>query len=193
MVYDLYLQLLVILVTLIFATTLMSDDIKTGRITFLTTRVSRARIVVEKYGGYLIGTFVVFLIPLTVMGIAVDLSAPEHIPLTVFFSYLLVIFLAVAAYGGFYFLISTLISKPLMFGLFFAFIWEISAPSISQRLAKATIIHYLQSAGYELVEYGKIHTMSSPSSFTQSLGVLCVLSVLGLLLSTILFKQKSLE
>ena len=193
MTYGLYLQLLVILVTLIFATTLISDDIKTGRITFLTTRVSRVRIIVEKYLGYLIGTFVIFLVPLTAMAVVLTVYAPENVPLTVFCSYTLIILMAIAAYGGVYFLVSTLISKPLMFGLFFAFIWEISAPAVSQRLAKATVGHYIRSVGYELVEHGNIHTMSTPSSFTQSVGILCALSVVGMLLSAMLFKQKSLE
>ncbi|MEA1993188.1 MAG: ABC transporter permease subunit [Euryarchaeota archaeon] len=192
-IHHLYLQLFLALVTLLFAITVFSDDIKSGRIAFLTTRVSRVRIVVEKYLGYVISTSVVFLIALTVMFITLSVYAPETIPLKVFFSYALVIILAIIAYGGFYFFISTLISKPLMFGLFFAFIWEISAPAISQRLAESTISHYLLSVAYELVEYGDIQNMSAPTSLTHSIGILCVFSVVSLGVSTILFKQKSLE
>jgi len=193
MIYTLYLQLFILLITLIFATSLIGDEIRSGKIAFLTTRVSRKTIVIEKYIGYLISVSLVFLIPLITTFVVLHTYAPEDIPVKILFSYMLIIFLAIAAYGAFYLFISLIISRPLMFGLFFAFIWEIIASNISERLSKFTIMHYLKSVSYKLIKYGDAQHVSNPSNFNYSLSILCILCIITVFLSIIIFKQKSLE
>jgi len=193
MTYILYLQLFVLLITLIFAASLISDEIKSGKIAFLTTRVSRKTIIIEKYVGYLISVSLVFLIPIITTFIVLDIYAPEDIPTKILFSYMLIIFLAVAAYGAFYLFISLIISRPLMFGLFFTFIWEMIAPNISERLSKFTIMHYLQSISYKLIKYGDAQHISNPSNFTYSIAILCGFCIIAIFLSITIFKNKSLE
>ena len=193
MIYTLYLQLFVLLITLIFATSLIGDEIRSGKIAFLTTRVSRRTIVIEKYIGYLISISLVFLIPLITTFVVLHVYAPGDIPIKILFSYMLIIFLAVAVYGAFYLFISLIISRPLMFGLFFAFIWEIIAPNVSERLSKFTIMHHLKSVSYKLIKYGDAQHISNPSNFSYSLSSLCAFCIITVFLSVMIFKQKSLE
>ncbi|MCK4310492.1 MAG: ABC-2 transporter permease [Methanomicrobia archaeon] len=193
MIYTLYLQLFVLLITLIFATSLIGDEIRSGKIAFLTTRVSRRTIVIEKYIGYLISISLVFLIPLITTFVVLHVYAPGDIPIKILFSYMLIIFLAVAVYGAFYLFISLIISRPLMFGLFFAFIWEIIAPNVSERLSKFTIMHHLKSVSYKLIKYGDAQHISNPSNFSYSLSILCAFCIITVFLSVMIFKQKSLE
>ncbi len=191
--YRLYLQLFVLFVTLIFATSLVNDDIQSGKIVFLITRIQRTRIVAEKYLGYLVSTFMVFLVPLISMFAALRLYAPEPIPFRIFFSYILILLMAIATYGAVYFLVSIVISRPLMFGLFFAFIWEMLAPALSERISKITVTHYLQSITYHTVDYGEIQMMANPSSIAYALTALIGTCIVMLSLSTIIFKHKSIE
>ena len=192
LVYLIYLKFFVLLITLIFAASLINDEIRTGEIAFLTTRVSRTKILMEKYTGYLIATSLIFMIPLAVTFITMDIYAPQEIPIQILSSYTVVIFLAIAVYGSFYLFISLIISRPLMFGLFFAFVWEMIAPNISQRVSRATIINYLQSISYKLIKYGRIQDINS-SEFGYSVVILLCIWIITLLLSIIIFKQKSIE
>jgi len=146
----------------------------------------------EKYTGYLIATSLIFMIPLAVTFITMDIYAPQEIPIQILSSYTVVIFLAIAVYGSFYLFISLIISRPLMFGLFFAFVWEMIAPNISQRVSRATIINYLQSISYKLIKYGRIQDINS-SEFGYSVVTLLCIWIITLLLSIIIFKQKSIE
>ena len=68
-------------------------------------------------------------------------------------AFLLATVLGVAAYGGFFLLLSLVTRRPLAVGLLFGFVWESIVGSVPGDVPKLSIIYYLRSILNGLIKF----------------------------------------
>jgi ABC-2 type transport system permease protein len=95
-------------------------------------------------------------------------------------------------YSSLFLAISVLFSRPVMFGLFYAFIWEGYIGSLPGAIQNASVKHYLRSLGSEWVKFGDISRWNQASSASTSALVLLGVMIFFLILGTYLFREKEL-
>ena len=95
-------------------------------------------------------------------------------------------------YSSLFLMISVLFSKPVMVGLFYAFIWEGFIGSLPGAIQNASIKHYLRSVGSGWVDFGSISVWDEASSVSGSAVLLLCLAVFCFILGAYLFREKEL-
>jgi ABC-2 type transport system permease protein len=93
------------------------------------------------------------------------------------------------AYSSLFIMISVLFSKPIYFGLFYAFIWEAFIGSIPGRIRLLSVKHYVRSLGANWIDEGSISVYDA-TSVSDSTLVLVVFSVVVFVLGAYLFREK---
>jgi hypothetical protein len=87
-------------------------------------------------------------------------------------------------------MVSVLISKPMYFGLFYAFIWEGFIGSIPGRIQLISVKHYIRSLGSHWLHDGNIAEYEMASSATDAAWVLVIFSLVIFVLGAYLFREK---
>src|SRR5438874_1404724 len=144
----LFLQVVLIFVTLVNATSLIREEIDDNTLPFLLTRpISKPAIATYKYLGYLAAVLILLVPPLVVAyGVTEAYGGLSFTTdLDVLGGFLLVTVLGSAAYGGLFLFISVLVRKPLAVGLLIGFVWESIVGSIPGDVPKLSVIHYLRT------------------------------------------------
>jgi len=95
-------------------------------------------------------------------------------------------------YSSLFLAISVLFSKPVLVGLFYAFIWEAGIASLPGAIQNASIKHYLRSVASGWAEYGDLGRWDQASSVGGSVALLVVLTVFLLFLGAYVFREKEL-
>jgi ABC-2 type transport system permease protein len=95
-------------------------------------------------------------------------------------------------YSSLFLAISVLFNKPVLFGLFYAFIWEGFIGSLPGAIQNASVKHYLRSLGSAWVKFGDISRWDQASSAWSSAVMLLGLTVFFLVLGAYLFREKEL-
>lgn len=93
-------------------------------------------------------------------------------------------------YSALFIMISVLISQPIFFGLFYAFIWEAFIGSIPGRMQLLTVKHYIRSIGSEWIDYGAISEYPNATSLGDSAIVLTAFVIAVFILGAYLFREK---
>jgi ABC-2 type transport system permease protein len=95
-------------------------------------------------------------------------------------------------YSSLFLAISVLFNKPVLFGLFYAFIWEGFIGSLPGAIQNASVKHYLRSLGSAWVKFGDISRWDQSSSAWISAAVLLGLTIFFLVIGAYLFREKEL-
>jgi ABC-type transport system involved in multi-copper enzyme maturation permease subunit len=179
---------------MIFGSALIRDEIDDKSITHVATApLDRA----FSYLGY--------YLPL-VIAVAVSMVAISSVGVLAFFGQhgfgsealqIYVEFLALVIIGSFvysslFLAIGVMFNKPVMVGLFYAFIWEGYIGSLPGAIQNASVKHYLRSLGSEWVDFGDISRWDQASSVWGSTALLLGLTVFLLVLGAYLFREKEL-
>lgn len=93
------------------------------------------------------------------------------------------------AYSALFIMVSVLFSKPIYFGLFYAFIWEGFIGSIPGRISWLSIKHYLRSMGAHWIAAGDISEYAG-HSVSDATTILVILSVVVFVMGAYLFREK---
>ncbi len=93
------------------------------------------------------------------------------------------------AYSSLFIMVSVLLSKPIYFGLFYAFIWEGFIGSIPGRIRLLAVKHYIRSTGTHWLDHGGIASYDA-ASIGDAAWTLVVLSVVVFALGAYLFREK---
>jgi ABC-2 type transport system permease protein len=154
LVFDvLYLQLLIPLVTLIMAIDLFHTDFKNKTISYVLIRpVPRSVIFISRLIGLILAELVIITIPVLMtffLMMAKGTSASYWDDLGAF---LLIIAVAVALYSAFFTFLGILLKHPLLPGLAVAFFWEVTVSKFGKTIPRFTVMYYLRSIGYHLVD-----------------------------------------
>jgi ABC-2 type transport system permease protein len=184
MIWVLFLRFIVPVLGVFYGTSLMADEVEDKTITFLFTRpVRRGAVLIGKYIAYLVCTTLVVL-P-SVMIVYFLLVPFREIPRS--FGWLLtdlgLLALGLAAYGALFALVGTLLKRPLVAGLVFAFGWEQAALLMPGYLKRFTLAYYLQSlVPHAMPSDGVVALLQSvftesPSAATSLFWLLVVVAV----------------
>jgi hypothetical protein len=102
------------------------------------------------------------------------------------------------AYSSLFLLLATLVSRPLIFGLLFAFGWETWVPNLPGDFGKVSLMAYLRVLAphpqpqSDTMDIGSLSSMLNPSTITAHLawGVLVSVIVACLAASLMVFSYK---
>jgi ABC-type multidrug transport system permease subunit len=146
MVWVFFLRFIVPVLGVFYGTSLIADEVEEKTVTYLFTRpIRRGSVLVGKYLAYLVCTTLVVLPGITlVYFLLVPLGQVAGS-----FRWLLadlgLLAVGLAAYGALFALVGSVLKRPLVVGLVFAFGWEQLALVMPGYLRRFTLAHYLQS------------------------------------------------
>lgn len=144
-----YIQILLLVLPLLYGTSLIGDEVDDKTITYLFVRpVPRAVIYLGKYLACVI-TVTVLIFPsfLLTFLILSTLDPPEEVirHLPVLLQDLGILGLGILAYSGLFGFFGTVLKRPLLWGMIFGIGWEWIVTYIPGYIHRFTIAHYLQS------------------------------------------------
>ena len=191
----LYLQPMLLLVTLFYGTHLINAEVEERTITYLLIRpVPRPLLVLGKYLTYLVAATLLLVPSMLLTWVVLEASDglggfARHFPYVLWD--VCVLFLGSMAYGSLFLLFGTALRRPIMAGLFFAVVWEALVTYIPGRFAKFTILHYLLSLfPHSTVQRGVQNIFQSMTSRPVAVVVLLLVSGLFLGLAMSLFSRR---
>jgi len=145
----LFLQLLVLLYSLIYGSSLVNEDIENRTMTYMVIRgAKKGEIYLWKYIGTVLSLMIMFTISILSMYL---LLAGHGSSRYILIRTDMLLFLLLSAYAGIMFFtalfsfIGVVFKRPLMIGLLYAFFWEIVMVNIPFNIQYATGMHYLRS------------------------------------------------
>ncbi len=188
----LFLQIVLVFVTLVSAMALIREEIDDNTLPFLLTRpVSKPAVAVAKYAGYVAAALAFLLPPVLVSYAITEAYAGSALgtDADVLGGFLAATALGVLAYGALFYFLSVALRKPLMVGLLIGFVWESIVGSLPGSVPELSLIFYLKSVIKGIVPVGPLTTqfqgeVSAPVAAT----VLVVFSAAVLVLSVALFQ-----
>ena len=141
-----FLRFIVPVLGVFYGTSLIADEVEDKTITYLFTRpIRRSAVLMGKYIAYLVCTTLVvlpgvmlvyfLLVPFPRIGASFTMLATD----------LGLLALGLAAYGGLFALVGTVLKRPLVVGLVFAFGWEQFALIMPGYVRRFTLMYYIQS------------------------------------------------
>jgi len=92
------------------------------------------------------------------------------------------------AYSALFVMVSVLISKPIFFGLFYAFIWEALIGSVPGNIKLLALKHYIRSIGAHWIHYGALADYET-TPLGHSATVLVVFTLVTFIMGAIVFRQ----
>ncbi len=136
------------LASLFYATALVADEVEGRTLTYLLTRpIPRASILAGKFAAYL-ATTISMALPATVVTFFVLATAPGSEGVAAHVGDLLrdlgVLALALLSYGAAFTLLGVLLRRPVIPGLLFLFVWELTA-NLPGYMPRFTLTAYLRS------------------------------------------------
>jgi ABC-2 type transport system permease protein len=188
----LLLQVVLIFVTLVCATTLIREEIDDNTIPYLLTRpISRSAVVLYKYLGYL-AAVLILLVPPIVLAYGVTEAYQGTgfgANLDVLGGFLVATVVGSAAYGALFLFVSVLVRKPLALGLLIGFVWESIVGSIPGDVPKLSVIHYLRSILKGMIAVGPMTTYPSDMSVSVAILIPVGFTIAMIVLSLMIFQQ----
>lgn len=188
----LFLQVVLIFVTLVNATALIREEIDDNTLPFLLTRpISKPALVAYKYIGYLVVVLVLLVPPIIVaygvteaytgLGFTTDLD--------VLWGFLATTVLGSAAYGALFLFISVVIRRPLAVGLLIGFVWESVVDNIPGDVPRLSVIHYLKTVLKDVIAVNHLGGYRTDLSAGAAAGVLIAVSIALVVLAALVFQQ----
>ena len=179
---------------MIFGSSLIRDEIDDKSITHVATApLDRA----FSYIGYYLPLGIAVSVSMTVIS-SVGMLAffGQHgvgsDALEIYLEFVALVVVGSFVYSSLFLAISVLFPKPVMVGLFYAFIWEGFIGSLPGAIQNASIKHYLRSIGSGWVDFGDISRWDQSSSMSGSAALLLSLTVFFLIFGAYLFREKEL-
>ena len=188
----LFLQVVVIFVTLVNATAIIREEIEDNTLPYLLIRpISKAAVAVYKYLGYLV-VVLVLLVPPVVLSYAVT-EAYQGTAFTtdidVLQGFLVATVLGGAAYGGVFLSISVLFRKPLALGLLFGFVWESIIGTLPGDVPKLSLNYYLRAILKGMIGINPLTGFLTDVSAGLGVLILVGFTLAAVILSVAIFQQ----
>jgi len=146
MIWILFLRFIVPVLGVFYGTALVADEVEDKTITYLFTRpIRRSAILVGKFIAYLVCTTLVVLPAVMLVYFLLVPFGEIGASFTSLLTDLGLLAIGLAAYGGLFALVGTVMKRPLVVGLVFAFGWEQLALIVPGYLRRFTLAYYLQA------------------------------------------------
>jgi len=188
-----YVQLLVPILSLLFGSLVINEEIDNKTLIYLTTApVPKPAIIMGKYIAYILLSAIIINTGLLLCFLVINIDQLGEVSyLTQFLTFVGVGGLALIAYSAFFTLLGTLLKKSVILGLLFIFGWESVVQYFPGVTQKFTFIHYIKSLLPYTAENVKFLVFRlEPSGTAESIVVLLILTLLSLLAASIIFKRK---
>ena len=188
----LFLQVVLIFVTLVNATALIREEIDDNTLPFLLTRpISKPALVAYKYIGYLVAVLVVLIPPIIVAYGVMEAygGLAFTTDLDVLWGFLAATILGSAAYGALFLFISVLVRRPLAAGLLIGFVWESVVDNIGGDVPKLSVIHYLKTILKDVIVINPLGGYRTDVSAVGAAGILVAVSIALVILAAFVFQQ----
>jgi ABC-2 type transport system permease protein len=177
---------------MIYGSSLIRDEMDDKSITqVVTSPMERAVTYTAYYLGLAVSVTVIMLVILTAGflsffgGTELDSTAWG-----IYGSYAGLVVIGSFVYSALFIMVSVLISQPIYFGLFYAFIWETFIGNIPGRMQLLTVKHYVRSIGSEWLDHGGISTYPNATSLGDSAIVLVAFTIAVFVMGAWLFREK---
>ncbi|HXH25590.1 MAG TPA: ABC transporter permease [Vicinamibacterales bacterium] len=198
MVWVFFLRFTVPVLGVFYGTALVADEVDDKTITYLFTRpVRRGAVLAGKYLAYFVCTSLVVLPSVLIVYFLIVPFREIGASFTALVADLALLALGLAAYGALFALVGTVMRRPLLVGLIFAFGWEQLALLLPGYLRRFTLAYYLQSlVPHAMPPAGSsvVSLMQSVLTDTASAGVsvawLVVVSLASLLLAVRVIERR---
>jgi ABC-2 type transport system permease protein len=174
--------LALVILTVVFCTNVVSQEVEQKTIVYLLTRpVRRWVLLLARYVAAL--AFVVSALWASDLLLAAVVYGPAHLKGTPVGRDLLILPLGAVAYGALFLLLATLFNKPLVYGLLFAFGYETWVPNLPGSFSKWSLMAYLRvlaphtetpKAGFNI---GELLQFLAPDKITSGLAWKVILLV----------------
>ena len=145
MIWVLFIRFTIPMLGVFYGTSLIADEVDDKTLTYLFTRpVQRGAVLVGKYLAYLVCTVLVVLPSIMVVYFLIVPVAEIPGSFRLLLTDLGIMALGLASYGALFALVGTVLKRPLVVGLVFAFGWEQLAMLMPGYLRRFTLAYYLQ-------------------------------------------------
>lgn len=145
MIWVLFIRFTIPVLGVFYGTSLIADEVDDKTLTYLFTRpVQRGAVLLGKYLAYLVCTVLVVLPSIMVVYFLIVPIAEIGGSFRLLLADLGIMALGLAAYGALFALVGTILKRPLVVGLVFAFGWEQMAMLVPGYLRRFTLAYYLQ-------------------------------------------------
>ena len=145
MIWVLFIRFTIPMLGVFYGTSLIADEVDDKTLTYLFTRpVQRGAVLMGKYLAYLVCTTLVVLPSVMIVYFLIvpfpEIAGSFHLLLVD----LGIMALGLAAYGALFGLVGTVLKRPLVVGLVFAFGWEQLALLMPGYMRRFTLAYYIQ-------------------------------------------------
>ena len=180
------------LATLIMATSALGDEVEDKTLQYLTLKpISRTRIVIEKFIAVLL---VSIPIAWAMMLLTYVVQCWGHFGETDDFIVPILASSAVGilGFGALFMLISMLIQRALLVGIFYVFVWESALSRFLPGIRSISVRHYSQSLFVRMLDDRRIE-IDGPSATATVVVTIVILVAFGIAMSTVRMRSMNLE
>jgi len=177
-IWVLFLRFIIPVLGVFYGTSIIADEVEDKTITYLFTRpVRRGAVLLGKYVAYLVCTTLVVLPAVMIVYFLIVPFSEVAASFRWLVTDLALLAAGLAVYGALFALVGSVMKRPLLVGLVFAFGWEQVAMLVPGYLRRFTIAYYLQAlVPHAMPSEGVGAVMSAVFTDTPSL----LVSVTGL-------------
>lgn len=189
---DIFAATLLPLGTLILATAAVGDEIDDKTLQYLTLKpISRTRIVLEKFLAVLLVTIPIAWIMLLVT-YAVQCWGYVDETRDMIWPMLAATLAGIIGFGALFMLVSMVIQRALLVGIFYVFVWESALSRFLTGIRSISIRHYSQSLFVRMLDDRRIR-LDGPSAETTILITIAALFLVCMILATARLRAMNLE
>ena len=194
MFWWLYLRFVVPVLGVFYGTSLIADEVEDKTITYLFTRpVARSAVLLGKYAAYLVCTSLVVLPSVMVVYFLIVPFREVGQTFLTLLTDLGLLALGLAVYGALFALAGTIMKRPLLVGLIFAFGWEQIAMVMPGYLRRFTAVYYLQGlVPHAIPSDGIVSLLAAVFSEAPSAAV-CLFWLFVALVSSLALAMRAVE
>jgi ABC-2 type transport system permease protein len=180
------------LATLILATAALGDEIEDKTLQYLALKpISRSRIVLGKFLAVMVITVPIVWIGITVTWAVASWGHASEMR-DMLWPMLAASLVGMLGFGSVFLLLSLVIQRALLFGVFYVFIWESALSRFLPGIRSISISHYTRSMFVRLLDDRRI-TIDGPSATQTIVITIACVVVVSLVLSTWRLRSMSLE
>jgi ABC-2 type transport system permease protein len=175
---------------MIFGSSLVRDEMDDRSITaVVTSPMDRSITFIAYYIGLAVSVSLIMVVIATAGVLSYFGSIGLEGTANIYGNMVTLVVLGSFAYSSLFIMISVLLSKPIYFGLFYAFIWEGFIASIPGRIQLLSVKHYVRSLGTHWIDWGDISMYERASSVSDAAWVLVIFSIVSLAIGAFLFRD----
>lgn len=180
---------ILVILSVVFTTGLIAQETEQKTISYLLTRpVPRWRILLPKFLAAVVVTTVI--VWLTAILVAIIVYGFKGIPQSRLGRDMLILPVGVLAYSALFLFVSTLLNRPLIYGLVYAFGWESWVPSLPGDWQKLSLMAYLHALAPHLSDAAEAAGDTPAISMPLAWGVLLGVIVVGLIAALMVFSVR---